>query len=86
MGEPSTMRGKVVVITGGNAGIGKETAVGLAALGATVIFTSRNPDRGADALREIRERGANEDVHCLPLDLASTGEHQGVRGGAARSL
>ncbi|MBK8262001.1 MAG: SDR family oxidoreductase [Nannocystis sp.] len=72
MGEPSTMRGKVVVITGGNAGIGKETAVGLAALGATVIFTSRNPDRGADALREIRERGANEDVHCLPLDLAST--------------
>jgi len=71
MGEPQTMRGKVVVITGGNAGIGKEAAVGLAALGATVVFTSRNPDRGADALREIQGRGESEEVHCLPLDLAS---------------
>ncbi len=30
---------KTVVITGGNAGIGKESAVAIAAMGAMVIFT-----------------------------------------------
>ena len=65
------MDGSTVVITGGNAGIGKETAVGLARLGARVIITSRNADRGARALEEIRERSARDDVEVMALDLAS---------------
>ena len=48
------MTGRAVLITGGNAGIGKETAVALAGAGATVVFTARNAERGADALAEIR--------------------------------
>jgi NAD(P)-dependent dehydrogenase (short-subunit alcohol dehydrogenase family) len=32
------MKGKVVVITGSNAGIGMETAVGLASMGATTVL------------------------------------------------
>jgi NAD(P)-dependent dehydrogenase (short-subunit alcohol dehydrogenase family) len=59
------------VITGGNAGVGKETAVGLAAMGARVIFTSRDATRGAEALTDIRERSGSDTVEVLPLDLAS---------------
>jgi NAD(P)-dependent dehydrogenase (short-subunit alcohol dehydrogenase family) len=65
-----TMDGRTVVITGGNAGIGKETAVALAREGARVIFTSRDATRGADALAEIAERSGGR-AEVMPLDLAS---------------
>lgn len=65
------MDGRTVVITGGNAGIGKETAVALARDGARVIFTSRDAARGADALAEITGRSASTAVEVMPLDLAS---------------
>jgi NAD(P)-dependent dehydrogenase (short-subunit alcohol dehydrogenase family) len=38
------MNGKTVIITGGNGGIGKETALGLARLGARIILACRNLD------------------------------------------
>src|SRR5436305_10929731 len=65
------MTGRTVLITGGNAGIGKETAVALAAAGAEVVFTSRDPGKGAEALGEIRGRSGSTKVDVMPLDLAS---------------
>jgi NAD(P)-dependent dehydrogenase (short-subunit alcohol dehydrogenase family) len=65
------MSGKVVVITGGNAGIGKEAAVGLASLGARVVITSRNEERGRAARDEVVERSGNPEVDVMLLDLAS---------------
>jgi NAD(P)-dependent dehydrogenase (short-subunit alcohol dehydrogenase family) len=67
------LRDRVVVITGGNAGIGKETAVGLAEKGATVVITARDQQRGATALEEIRGRTGRDDERLvvMPLDLAS---------------
>lgn len=41
-----TMKGKIVFITGATSGIGKETARGLAQLGATVVITTRDVQRG----------------------------------------
>lgn len=69
------MAGKVVAITGGNTGLGKETAVKLAALGADVIILCRNPSRADAAIAEIKERSGWEcmnvrrlfDVDVLPL-------------------
>jgi len=63
--------GRTVLITGGNSGIGKETAVELTRMGARVAFTARDASKGADALAEIRRRSGRTDVECLPLDLAS---------------
>src|SRR5690348_5755721 len=77
------MAGKVVVITGGNSGIGKEAAVGLAGLGARVVITSRNEDRGRAALQEIRDRSGNDSVEVMPLDLAS---FRSIRSFAADAL
>jgi NAD(P)-dependent dehydrogenase (short-subunit alcohol dehydrogenase family) len=65
------MAGKVIVITGGNTGIGKEAAVALAAGGAQVVITSRNEERGRSARQEIAERSGNESVDVMALDLAS---------------
>jgi len=67
------MTGKVTVITGGNTGIGKEAAVGLAGLGARVVITSRNEERGRAARDEIVERSGSHVVEVMPLDLASFG-------------
>lgn len=63
--------GKIVLITGGNAGIGKEAAVGLASLGARVLITSRSEERGRAARDEIVERSGNPEVDVMALDLAS---------------
>ena len=66
------MTGKVVLITGANSGIGRQAAIGLARLGATVAMTSRNEARGRRALAEVRRRArvADDRVVMIPLDLA----------------
>ena len=64
------MAEQVAVITGGNAGIGKETAVALARAGWRVFITARDPGRGAAALDDIRTRSTSDRVAVIPLDLA----------------
>jgi NAD(P)-dependent dehydrogenase (short-subunit alcohol dehydrogenase family) len=63
--------GKVAVITGGNSGIGKETAAALSAMGAHVIVAARNPTKAAAAIAEIKQRVPDGMVEHVPLDLAS---------------
>jgi NAD(P)-dependent dehydrogenase (short-subunit alcohol dehydrogenase family) len=66
------LAGKVAVVTGGNSGIGKETAAALAQQGATVVIAARNQTKASAAVDEIRARtGAGERVETMPLDLAS---------------
>lgn len=70
LGMSGSMQGKTVLITGGNSGIGKFTAIGLAKLGAKVVFTSRNQRKGDVARAEIREAANTQQVEFLGLDLA----------------
>ena len=76
-------RGKVVLITGGNSGIGRETAVMLASAGATTVITSRGGGRGKEAVADISARSGSDDVHVLALDLSSFAS---VRESAAAML
>jgi NAD(P)-dependent dehydrogenase (short-subunit alcohol dehydrogenase family) len=61
---------KVVLITGGNSGLGKATATELARLGFTVVITARDTDRGERARDDVRAASGG-DVHWIALDLAS---------------
>jgi NAD(P)-dependent dehydrogenase (short-subunit alcohol dehydrogenase family) len=64
------MKGKTVLITGANTGIGKETAVGLAEMGARVVLACRNRAKADAAREEITRRANSDDVHVVDLDLA----------------
>jgi NAD(P)-dependent dehydrogenase (short-subunit alcohol dehydrogenase family) len=69
-GNLESMTGKTVVITGGNVGIGLETARGLAGLGARVILACRDAARAAHAVADIA-RTSQIRVERVELDLGS---------------
>lgn len=65
------MKGKTVVITGGNSGIGFSTAEQLATQGASLILGCRNPEKASAAVEELRRNTGNEAIQAFSLDLAS---------------
>lgn len=65
------MDGKICLITGGNAGIGKATAIGLAQQGATVVIVARAKERGETAVADITRASGRTDVGLLLADLSS---------------
>lgn len=66
-----SMENKRVLITGGNAGIGKATAIALARKGAEVIITARSEAKAQVAVAEIAKAAASNKVSYLLLDLSS---------------
>jgi NAD(P)-dependent dehydrogenase (short-subunit alcohol dehydrogenase family) len=64
------MEGRTVVITGGNSGIGLETAVALAGAGARVVLGCRDAGRADAAVADIASRSGNDAVGHRRLDLA----------------
>lgn len=64
------MKDKIVFITGATSGIGKETAMALSHMGATVVMTARNKERGMQTRAEIMSKTGRE-VHVIECDLAS---------------
>ena len=65
------MNGKRVLVTGGSSGIGKDTALGLANMGAEVIIVGRDLLRTEKTVNEIKEKTNNTNVSYLLADLAS---------------
>ena len=76
--DTGQMAGKTVVVTGGTGGIGLQTALALARLGARVVITGRDGGRAQSAAARI-----GGDVDVLVADMSSL--HQ-VRGLAADLL
>ena len=67
----TAMKDKLVLITGANSGIGKETARGLAAMGATIIMACRNLAKATPVRDAIIEETGNAGVSVMHVDLAS---------------
>lgn len=67
----NVMSGKVAIITGGNSGIGYETALELARKGAKVILGCRDETRGQKAANSIIKKTKNQSVSYMNLDLSS---------------
>lgn len=64
------MRGKVCVVTGATSGIGRETAVGLAALGADVWLVGRDAARGEAAVAAARAQNGGGEAVFLKADFS----------------
>jgi retinol dehydrogenase-14 len=67
------MAGRTVLVTGGTGGIGRATALGLAAMGAQVAIVGRDSGRTEAAAREIREAGGGH-VDAFAADMSSQAE------------
>ncbi|KAH8396957.1 hypothetical protein KR215_006814 [Drosophila sulfurigaster] len=63
--------GKVVIVTGSNTGIGKETVLELARRGATVYMACRDKKKTEQARLEIIRETNNQNVFFRELDLSS---------------
>ena len=68
------MDGKVVLITGGTSGIGKAAALELAKMGAWVVVTGRNRERGEEALVDLKAKSGSEKIELMLADLAMQAE------------
>ncbi|MBC8162998.1 MAG: SDR family NAD(P)-dependent oxidoreductase, partial [Roseiflexaceae bacterium] len=65
-----TLQGKTVLITGGTGGIGQQTAIGIAKLGAQVVVTGRDKARGEAGVAAIQRASGNPHVTLLLGDLS----------------
>ncbi len=67
--ENDTLIGKVCLITGATSGIGKETALELAELGAEVVITGRDKEKAKSVVKAIRVESRNENVSYMIADF-----------------
>jgi NAD(P)-dependent dehydrogenase (short-subunit alcohol dehydrogenase family) len=69
----SDMKGKTVLVTGANQGIGKASALALGKMGASLVLVCRNADRARAAVVELAREGVR-DVELIVADLSAQSE------------
>jgi retinol dehydrogenase-12 len=65
------MNGKTVLITGASAGVGLQSTIGLAKLGAEVVMVGRDEGRTAQAAALVKSQTGNPAISYLLADLSS---------------
>jgi retinol dehydrogenase 14 len=79
------MAGRTVLVTGGTGGIGRATALGLAAMGAHLAITGRDRGRAEAAARDIRAAGGGP-VEVFVADLSSQAQVRRLAGEVLQRL
>jgi NAD(P)-dependent dehydrogenase (short-subunit alcohol dehydrogenase family) len=75
MSGTGEFKDRVVIVTGASEGVGRATAIDLAAAGAHVVICARRPEVLADAEAEIRAAGGSVEARQLDVaDLDAFGE------------
>ncbi|KAJ3335582.1 Short-chain dehydrogenase/reductase 2b [Gonapodya sp. JEL0774] len=64
------LTGKVAIVTGASAGIGKESVLQLAKKNCHVILAVRSLSKGEDVAQEIRMQAPESKIEVASLDLA----------------
>ncbi|TCD68603.1 hypothetical protein EIP91_010394 [Steccherinum ochraceum] len=64
------LTGRVVIVTGGNSGLGKEVIKALLNRNAKVYMAARSKGKAEEAIKELKE-ATGKDAHFLALDLSS---------------
>jgi len=63
------LTGKIIIVTGGNSGLGYESVKAFAAKGAEVVLASRSLEKGEEAKNEILQALPDAKIQVLELDL-----------------
>jgi NAD(P)-dependent dehydrogenase (short-subunit alcohol dehydrogenase family) len=78
MNATGELSGRTALVTGSTSGIGRATARALAALGADVIITGRNAERGAEIVHQIEDEDEGGSARFIAADLADTDQVSGL--------
>lgn len=65
-----SLKGKTIIVTGGNSGLGLQAVKAYSEKGATVIMACRNYDKGEIAKNEILKSSPEAQIVVMTLDLA----------------
>jgi 2-dehydro-3-deoxy-D-gluconate 5-dehydrogenase len=82
--SPFDLSGRVAVVTGGNGGIGRAIALGLARAGAAVAVLARNEEKNAQVLEELQAVGVRS--MALHLDVTKRATLEGAMAEVGRNL
>lgn len=79
-----SMRGKVSIITGGNRGIGRAIALGLAEAGSAVAIAARDEAKSEETLEELRRTGV--EAISVPTDVANRSDVEAMLAKVTKEL
>lgn len=71
-----SMKGKVSVVTGGNRGIGRAIAQGLAEAGSAIVVAARDAEKSAEAVAELKAAGV--EVMAVSADVSKREDIEGM--------
>lgn len=77
---------KVILVTGATGGIGFQTASMLAARGATLLVTGRDPEHGAAAVHHMRQSAGHDRVDFLRVDHSTIAGNEELATAVSRRV